>query len=203
MTFVDDIAFSSLTIDPLSEVRIYPTRFGNVELTDDELANLAGIVGFESLSGLEYVTMLPWDDDAGAEPEDAAKVCIDLGVSPCHVESFGDGRELMMYFKYPTVKAIGIDPVASTVTGQIVPAEGTQIVQPPLRFMFGINHIMDFGTPYAHAEEYGYEMYWDPGEFQLDTSDYATSNGVFKIIYAPKFSKECSAFFSLSIKDYR
>ena len=109
----------------------------------------------------------------------------------------------MLFFKYPTVRAVGIDPSSRTVTGQIIPAEGTRIVQPPLNFMFGIRHYMDFGTPYAHTEDYGYQMCWHPDEFQLDTSDYAASNGLFRITYDPKFSDEGSAFFLLSIKDYR
>ena len=203
--FIDDIVFSSTTIDPLSGVRISPSKFGqgNVELTDDELANLAGIIGFESLSVLEYVTLLPWEDKTGTEPEDAAKVCIDLGISPCEVKSAGDGRELMMFFKYPTVRAVGIDPSSRTVTGQIVPAEGTRIVQPTLNFMFGIMHYMDFGTPYAHTEDYGGSIYQNHDGWQLDISDYAASNGLFRITYDPKFSDEGTAFFLLSIKDYR
>jgi len=204
--FIDDVVFSSTTIDPLSGIDIYPQRFGsgNVELTDDELANLADIIGFESLSGLERITMYPWEDDSGCEPLDAPKICIDLGISPFHVKpDSDDGKGVMLFFKYPTVRAVGIDPSSYTVTGQIVPAEGTRIVQPPLRFMFGIKHYLDFGTPYAHAEEYGYDIYWHPDKFPLDTSSYTTSNGVFTVTYGEKFSDEGSAFFSLSIKDFR
>ena len=196
--------FSGTTIDPLSGVHIYPQRFGsgNVELTDDELANLADIIGFEALCKAESVVMYPWEDDSGAEPADAAKVCIDLGISPYHVKP-DDGRNVTMFFKCPTVRAVGIDPASRTVTGQIVPAECTRIVCQPLNFMFGINHFMDFGTPYAHAEEYGYEMCWNQDQFQLDISNYAASNGLFKITYDPKFSEEGSAFFSLSVRDFR
>lgn len=201
---IDDVVFSSTTIDPLSGIEIYPKRFGsgNVELTDDELDNLAGIVGFEALSNAERIMMYPWEDDSGAEPDDAAKMCIDLGISPYHIKP-DDGREVTMFFKYPTVRVVGMDPSSRTVSGQIVPAEGTRIVQPPLRFMFGIKHYMDFGTTYAHAEEYGYDMYWYPDKFPVDTSDYTTSNGLFTVTYDEKFSEEESAFFSLSIKDFR
>ena len=64
---IDDVVFSSTTIDPLSGIEIYPQRFGagNVELTDDELDNLAGIVGFEALSNAERIMMYPWEDDSG------------------------------------------------------------------------------------------------------------------------------------------
>ena len=108
-----------------------------------------------------------------------------------------------MFFKYPAVKAVGIDPSSHTVTGQIVPADGTRIVQPPLRFMFGIQHHIDFGTPYAHAEEYGYDMYQYPDKFPVGTSNYTTSNGLFTVTYDEKFSEDDSAFFSLTIKDFR
>ena len=101
------------------------------------------------------------------------------------------------------MKAVGIDPASCTVTGQIVPAEGTRIVQPPLRFMFGINHYLDFGTPYAHTEDYGASIYQNHDGWQLDISEYAASNGLFRITYDPKFADEGSAFFSLSFKDYR
>ncbi len=201
---IDDVVFSSTTIDPLTGIEIYPKRFGagNAELTDDELDNLAGIVGFEALSTAECITMYPWEDDSGCEPLDAPKMCIDLGISPYHRKP-DDGREVTMFFKYPAVKAVGIDPSSRTVTGQIVPADGTRIVQPPLRFMFGIKHHMDFGTPYAHAEEYGYDMYQYPDKFPVDTSNYTTSNGLFTVTYDEKFSEDNSAFFSLSIKDFR
>ena len=201
---IDDVVFSSTTIDPLSGIEIYPKRFGagNVELSDDELDNLAGIVGFEALSNAERIMMYPWEDDSGCEPLDAPKMCIDLGISPYHRKP-DDGREVTMFFKYPAVKAVGIDPSSRTVTGQIVPADGTRIVQPPLRFMFGIKHHMDFGTPYAHAEEYGYDMYQYPDKFPVDTSNYTTSNGLFTVTYDEKFSEDDSAFFSLSIKDFR
>ena len=203
-SYVDDIVFSSTTIDPLSGIDIYPQRFGsgNVELTDDELANLADIIGFEALSKAERITMYPWEDDSGAEPDDAAKVCIDLGISPYHIKP-DDGRDLTMFFKYPTVRAVGIDPASRIVTGQIVPAEGTRIVCQPLNFMFGIKHYMDFGTPYAHTEDYGGSIYQNHDGWQLDISDYAASNGLFRITYDPKFSDEGSAFFLLSIKDCR
>ena len=201
---IDDVVFSSTTIDPLSGIEIYPQRFGagNVELTDDELDNLAGIVGFEALSNAERIMMYPWEDDSGCEPLDAPKMCIDLGISPYHRKS-DEGREVTMFFKYPAVRAVGIDPSSRTVTGQIVPAEGTRIVLPPLRFMFGIKHHMDFGTPYAHAEEYGYDMYQYPDKFRVDTSNYTTSNGLFTVTYDEKFSEDDSAFFSLTIKDFR
>ena len=201
---IDDVVFSSTTIDPLSGIEIYPQRFGagNVELTDDELDNLAGIVGFEALSNAERIMMYPWEDDSGCEPLDAPKMCIDLGISPYHRKP-DEGREVTMFFKYPAVRAVGIDPSSRTVTGQIVPAEGTRIVQPPLRFMFGIQHHIDFGTPYAHAEEYGYDMYQYPDKFPVDTSNYTTSNGLFMVTYDEKFSEDDSAFFSLSIKDFR
>ena len=204
--FIDDVVFSSTTIDPLADVDISPNRFGpaNEPLTADELGALAGIIGFESLSGLERITMYPWEDDSGCEPLDAPKMCIDLGISASHVKPDSeDGKGLTLFFRYPTVMATGIDPTTSTVTGRIIPAEGSQVVYPPQRFMFGINQHVDFGTPYEHIEEYGYSMLYDDKKFRLDTSDYAVSNGVFTIHYDPKLPEPGSTFFSLEIKDFR
>ena len=202
LAYIDDVVFSDVATDPLAGIDIQPSRFGSaqIELTNDELVNLVGIMGFEAISGLERVFLEPWV--YGNEPEDAPKTCIELGISPFLVES-DDQNGLMLYFKNPTVVATGIDPVTRTVTGMIVPAEGTRVVQPPMTYMFGISHFMDFGTPYAHAEEYGYEMCWNQDQFQLDISNYAASNGLFKITYDPKFSEEGSAFFSLSVRDFR
>jgi hypothetical protein len=69
--------------------------------------------------------------------------------------------------------------------------------------MFGINQYVDFGTQSERIEEYGYSMLLDEKKFQLDTSNYTTSNGLFTVTYDEKFSEEASAFFSLSIKDFR
>jgi hypothetical protein len=93
--------------------------------------------------------------------------------------------------------------VAPTRGGDAMAEKGTQVVCQPLSFMFGIKHYLDFGTPYAHAEEYGYDIYWNPDKFPVDTANYTTSNGLFTVTYDEKFSEDDSAFFSLSIKDFR
>ena len=83
---IDDVVFSSTTIDPLSGIEIYPQQFGtgNVELTDDELDNLAGIVGFEALSNAERIMMYPWEDDSGCEP--VSRRTTAMGRRPMHAQ---------------------------------------------------------------------------------------------------------------------
>ena len=190
---LDDIVFRRMTIEPLAGVSIEPAG----QFTDDELSNLAGIIGLDRLRGVDSVTLSEWD----AQSVGAPKLCVQLGLSPFAMNT--SGTQLQLGFKNPTVVAAGIDPVAHTVTGRVVPAAGTRIVQPPMPYMFGIKHYLDFGTPYAHAEDYGGSIYQNHDGWRLDISDYAASNGVFRITYDPKFADDGSAFFSLSIKDFR
>ena len=190
---MDDIVFRRKTIEPLAGVSVEPA----VQFTDDELSNLAGIIGLDRLRGVDSVTLSEWD----AQSVGAPKLCVQLGLSPFAMNT--SGTQLQLGFKNPTVVAAGIDPVARTVTGRVVPAAGTRIVQPPMPYMFGIKHYLDFGTPYAHAEDYGGSIYQNHDGWRLDISDYAASNGVFRIAYDPKFADDGSAFFSLSIKDFR
>ena len=190
---LDDIVFRRKTIEPLAGVSVEPA----VQFTDDELSNLAGIIGLDRLRGVDSVTLSEWD----AQSVGAPKLCVQLGLSPFAMNT--SGTQLQLGFKNPTVVAAGIDPVARTVTGRVVPAAGTRIVQPPMPYMFGIKHYLDFGTPYAHAEDYGGSIYQNHDGWRLDISDYAASNGVFRIAYDPKFADDGSAFFSLSIKDFR
>ena len=191
---LDDIVFRRKAIEPLAGVSIEPA----VQFTDDERSNLAGIIGLDRLRGVDSIALCEWD----AQSTGAPKLCVQLGLSPFDVATDG-GRKLTLGFKNPTVVATAIDPSARTVTGRVVPAEGTRIVQSPMPYMFGINQHVDFGTPYEHIEEYGYSMLYDDKKFRLDTSNYTTSNGVFTVTYDEKFSEDDSAFFSLSIKDFR
>ena len=191
---LDDIVFRRKTIEPLAGVSIEPA----VQFTDDELSNLAGIIGLDRLRGVDSIALYECD----AQSTGAPKLCVQLGLSPFDIKADG-GTKLTLGFKNPTVMATGIDPVAHTVTGRVLPADGTRIVQSPMPYMFGINQYVDFGTPYEHIEEYGYSMLLDEKKFLLDTSNYTTSNGLFTVTYDEKFSEEASAFFSLSIKDFR
>jgi hypothetical protein len=191
---LDDIVFRRKTIEPLAGVSIEPA----VQFTDDELSNLAGIIGLDRLRGVDSIALYEWD----AQSTGAPKLCVQLGLSPFDIKADG-GTKLTLGFKNPTVMATGIDPVAHTVTGRVIPADGTRIVQSPMPYMFGINQYVDFGTQSERIEEYGYSMLLDEKKFQLDTSNYTTSNGLFTVTYDEKFSEDASAFFSLSIKDFR
>ena len=190
---LDDIVFRRKTIEPLAGVSIEPAG----QFTDDELSNLAGIIGLDRLRGVDSIALYEWD----AQSTGAPKLCVQLGLSPFDVATDG-GTKLMLGFKNPTVVATAIDPAARTVTGRVVPAEGTRIVQSPMPYMFGINQHVDFGTPYEHIEEYGLKAALGVEGFTVETSDYAVSNGVFKLSFPADICYPGSTFFSLSVKDY-
>ena len=121
---LDDIVFRRKTLDPLSgfDIDILPDG----TLTADELSNLAGIIGLDRLRGMDAVQLYGWDAHSAGAP----KLCVQLGLSPFDVGTDG-GTKLMLGFRNPTVVATGINPAARTVTGRVVPAEGTRIVQLP------------------------------------------------------------------------
>ena len=109
----------------------------------------------------------------------------------------------MLGFKNPTAVATGIDPAARTVTGRVVPAEGTRIVQSPMPYMFGINQYIDFGTSGERVEEHGPKAAQGVEGFTVETSGYATSNGVFTLSFPADICQPGSTFFSLEVKDFR
>ena len=190
---LDDIVFRRMTIEPLAGVSIEPA----VQFTDDELSNLAGMIGLDRLRGVDSIALYEWD----ARSVGAPKLCVQLGLSPFDIKTDG-GAKLMLGFRNPTVLATGVDPVAHTVTGRVVPAEGTRIVQSPMPYVFGINQHVDFGTSYEHIEEYGLKAALGVEGFTVETSNYAVSNGVFKLSFPADICYPGSTFFSLSVKDY-
>ena len=190
---LDDIVFSRKTIEPLAGVSVEPAG----QLTDDELSNLAGMIGIDRLRGVGSIALYEWDAQAAGAP----KLCVQLGLSPFDIKTDG-GTKLTLGFKNPTVVATGIDPVSHTVTGRVIPATGTRIVQSPMPYMFGINQHVDFGTPYEHIEEYGLKAALGVEGFTVETSNYAVSNGVFKLSFPADICSPGSTFFSLSVKDY-
>ena len=190
---LDDIVFRRKTIEPLAGVSIEPAG----QFTDDELSNLAGIIGLDRLRGVDSIALYEWD----ARSVGAPKLCVQLGLSPFDIKTDG-GTKLMLGFRNPTVLATGIDPVAHTVTGRVIPADGTRIVQSPMPYMFGINQHVDFGTSYEHIEEYGLKAALGVEGFTVETSNYAVSNGVFNLSFPADICYPGSTFFSLSVKDY-
>lgn len=190
---VDDIVFRLDEGDPLADVNV---QISSGRLTEGEKQTLAGIVGRDALRGMSDL----WLGSAKGEPDDAPLTCVQLGISPVSIKT--SKSQLSLYFKNPTVAITGFAPVGRVVTGRIIPAEGTKVVQPPMKYMFGLTQLVQFGTSGQYAREYGDSFSRNTEGFVVDLSDYVTSNGVFSLAFPPMLVKEDSAFFSVTIKPY-
>ena len=116
---------------------------------------------------------------------DAAPVaCAHLGISPFAIWT-EDGRDYIeTYYKMPTVEFVGIDPASRTISGRVVPAEGTHVVSTPLARAFGFNRIYrDEDGTMLDGMDWGREMNNGYPGFELDTSCYVESNGLFRITF--------------------
>ena len=194
--YVDDVTFFSKSSNPMNGIYVTPCQ----EFTEEEAATIAALVGANALDGLRGVFLRDRYDEEAAG---AYKTCVQLGITPKDIDRSGD--ELTLSFKSPTVTITAIDLAARTVTGQVVPAEGTRIAAPPMTYMFGLDAMADLGTEWQTRTEYGYECARGYDGFSVDLANYLTSNGVFTIKFPDHLLDKYkdSAFFSLSLKDYR
>ena len=117
-----------------------------------------------------------------------------------YLSSEGIGEKGVQY-KMPTVEFVGIDPVARTITGRVVPAEGTRIVSIPLKRAFGFYRIYQDENDglYYKGDDWGEWIYDGEKGFSVDVSNYVSSNGIFKITYGEdvlmeKYPQSCHLF---------
>ena len=179
--------------DPLANINV---QINGGPLTEGEKQTLAGIVGLNALRDVSNLVLLP----SKGEPDDAALTCVQLGISPVSMKTVNS--KMSLYFTNPTVAITGFDPANRVVTGRIIPAEGTKVVQPPMRYMFGLTKLINFGTSDQDAIEYGNSFSRNKEGFAVDLSDYVTSNGVFSLAFPSTLVDGDSAFFSVTIKPY-
>ena len=108
-----------------------------------------------------------------------------LGISPAVVDDEGSEHSAVAYYKMPSVEFVGIDPASRTITGRVVPAEGTHIVSAPLDRAFGFHRIYrdDEDGKMLDGLDWGREMNNGYPGFELDTSCYVESNGIFRISF--------------------
>ena len=111
--------------------------------------------------------------------------CAHLGISPYAVETWNDDGRKGVQYKMPTVEFVGIDPVARTITGKVVPAEGTRIVSIPLKRAFGFYRIYwdEYDCEFHKGSDWGEWIYDGVKGFSVDVSNYVSSNGLFKIVF--------------------
>ena len=195
--YIDDLTFFKKHRNPLDGVDIN-TWHG--DLSESEADTLAAILGEESLPGLQFIDAQDWDSPSD---EFAAINCIRLGITPAESDLKYTGDILTLKFKNPTVAITAVDFAAGTITGKVIPAEGTRVAAPPLPYMFGLTEVPNIGVGRMETNEYGDRFSLGEEGFSVDLTDYVKSNGVFTLHFpewvAPSGK---SLFFKVQLKEY-
>lgn len=158
---------------------------------------------YESAETLYFAGWPKEESSDNPEPPTAAVVCAHLGISPREIEDWdGEGQHKGVYYKIPSVVMTGIDPVARTITGRVIPAAGTRIVSEPFRRAFGFKQFYssDEAGKIYEGGDYGVWMYNNPQYFTLDFSDYVPE-GIFRITY-PELEPKGVMLFRFYLQDY-
>ena len=170
------------------------TRYGPYPSVADDLAppdEETKIAMFRTLDWRDYASRLgvmfcemmpPYAESP--DSRSAVYACAHLGIAPAVKDDEGSDRQIVAYYKMPSVEFLGIDPATRTITGRVVPAEGTHIVSAPLDRAFGFHRIYrDYDGAMLDGLDWGREMYYGYPGFELDTSCYVESNGLFRITF--------------------
>jgi len=194
---VDDLVFFRKHRNPLDGVDIN-TWHG--DLSESEADTLAAILGEESLSGLRFIDAQDWDSPSD---EFAAINCIRLGITPAESDLKYTGDILTLKFKNPTVTITVVDFAGGTITGKVIPAEGTRVAVPPMPYMFGLTEVPNIGAGRMETNEYGDCFSLGEVGFSVDLTDYVTSNGVFTLHFPEWLApRDKSLFFKVQLKEY-
>ena len=195
--YLDDITFYTRARNPLEGVDV--NTWGGC-LSEPETKTLAVMLGEDALGGIAFIDARDCD---APEDADAAVNCIRLGIAPKETEVTDGGERMRLDFKNPSVTITGVDFAAGTITGKVVPAEGTHVAAPPMPYMFGLTEICSFGTDHEWANEYGELFARGEDGFAVDLSDYVKSNGVFTLRFPEWVAPDDkSLFFKVKIKEY-
>ena len=166
---------------------------GNKDIDEETkiaLMRTLDLKDYESATCLIFVEAPPGDGDD--QPVTTPVICAHLGISPYAVETWNDGGLRGVQYKMPTVEFVGIDPVTRTITGRVVPAEGTRIVSMPLKRVFGFYRIYwdEYDCQFHKGSDWGEWIYDGVKGFSVDVSNYVSSNGLFKIVFAEEVLME-------------
>lgn len=158
---------------------------------------------YDSAPMLSFVDAPPGDGDH--QPVTAPIACAHLGISPFAIETWNDEGVKGVMYKMPKVEIVGFDHKNRTITGRVIPAEGTRIVSEPFKRAFGFKsyeYNAEAGQVYEGLD-YGIEIYYNVTGYSLDLSDYR-SNGVFRITYPSSNFQEAkgAVFFRINLQDY-
>ena len=165
----------------------YPSVAGDLTPPDEETK----IAMFRTLDWRDYASRLgvmfcemmpPYAESP--DSRSAVYACAHLGIAPAAKDDEGSDLTIVAYYKMPSVEFLGIDPATRTITGRVIPAEGTRIVSAPLDRAFGFHRIYrDYDGAMLDGLDWGREMYYGYPGFELDTSCYVESNGLFRITF--------------------
>ena len=120
----------------------------------------------------------------------AIYACAHLGISPAVVDNARKGSSATAYYRMPSVKIQGIDPARRTITGRVISAEGTAIVSPPLKRVFGFHRIYEDEGRMLEGTDWGEWRYNTVPGISVDLTDYVSSNGIFRISYGEEVEME-------------
>ena len=184
-TIVEDGAFPS----GCAITRYGPDMSLSVNIDRDDVDTKSSLMrtldwhDYESKDGIRFSEGYPPFTDT-VEPESAVCACAHLGISPVAKET-RRGADVTFYYKMPRVEFLGIDPVNGTITGRVVPAEGTRIVATPLKRAFGFFQIYtdEYTGEWFEGEDWGRRFSYGEEGFTVDFSDYMSSNGVFRLVF--------------------
>ena len=196
-TYLDDLTFFKKHRNPLDGVDI---NTWHRDLTESETENLAAILGEESLSELQFIDAQDWDSPSD---DRAAINCICLGITPAETDLKYTGEILTLKFKNPTVTITAVDFAAGTITGKVIPAEGTRVAAPPMPYMFGLTGVPNISAGRMETNEYGDCFSLGEVGFSVDLTDYVSSNGVFTLHFPEWVApSDKSLFFKVQLKEY-
>lgn len=184
-TIVEDGAFPSGCV--ITRYGPYITVPGSLASPDGETKiAMMRTLGWRDYAGLYEVRFREIQPPYAEDPElrSAIYASAHLGISPAVVDDEGSEHSTVAYYKMPSVEFVGIDPASRTITGRVVPAEGTHIVSAPLGRAFGFHRIYrDEDGTMLDGMDWGREMNNGYPGFELDTACYVESNGLFRITF--------------------
>ena len=191
-TVVEDDAFPSGC-----EVTRYGPRIlacSAAKLDDETLSALMRTLDWRTYHSMECVEFFaacpPYAEEC--DSNEAPIACVHLGISPLEIWS-EDGKDYIQpYYRMPSVEFIGIDPSTRTITGRVVPAEGTSIVSMPFKRAFGFHRLYEDNGTMREGNDWGCKIYLGCEGFSVDFSDYMASNGLFRITFPEEVLEEKS-----------
>ena len=183
-TFVDNDAFPADCV--ISRYGPYISVPDGL-LSPDEETKIAMMrtLGWRDYAGLDEVCFREMQPPYAEipDPRSAIYASAHLGISSAIVDDEESERHTVAYYKFPSVEFLDIDPATRTITGRVVPAEGTRIIMPPLKRAFGFIRIYEDEGQMLEGDDWGHWLNNDAPGFSLETSDYISSNGIFRITY--------------------